>query len=323
MTDTTTETPTTEVVEATTRSVPAAAMTGGELLPESGTLKDLWNLCKSVAGTGFLPQAIRTPEQAFAIALKARELGIPPMMGFGSIHIIQGKTEISAQTMNAMLRKGGVSIEEVEVSREAVELVMRRPMPNGREDTVRSRFTIDDAKMAGLTGKDNWKKHAEEMLYARALSKGARRIGPDLIHGAYTDGEITMAPPSVNGNGGGFAPKAETPPARPAPKPEETRRDAEATVVDEPSPRQVRPPTPKQRKAVHAVSSAIGLDEADVRLMIRGFGSTSDSTGDMSGEDCSRMLDALMAVQKSGDPDTPLWEPINAAIERGKNAHAR
>ena len=310
-TDTTTESSTTEVVE-TSATVPAAAMTGGELLPGSGTLKDLWNLCKSVAGTGFLPQAIRPPEQAFAVALKGRELGIPPMMAFGSIHVIQGKTEMSAMLMLAMLRKGGVSIEEVEVSREVCELVFRRPLPDGRVDSVRSRFTLDDAKAAGLTGKDNWRKHTEEMLYARAVSKAARRIGPDLIHGAYTEGEIVIGSP-VNGVGG-FSPKAEATTPPPAPKPDDARRHAEAKVIDQDA------PSTKQRQAIHAVSAAIGIDDEDVRLMIRGFGSSTGSTGDMTKRDASRLLDAVMAVQSSGDPDTPLWEPINAAIERGRKS---
>ena len=66
------------------------SMTGGELLPDSDALGDLWRVCQRVIGTGFLPDSIRSPEQAFAIALKGRELGIPPMMAFAGLYIIKG-----------------------------------------------------------------------------------------------------------------------------------------------------------------------------------------------------------------------------------------
>jgi len=44
-----------------------------------------------------------------------------------------------------------------------------------------SRFTIADAKRAGLLGGDNWRNYPKNMLYARAMANGIRFIFPDLI----------------------------------------------------------------------------------------------------------------------------------------------
>ena len=52
-------------------------------------------------------------------------------------------------------------------------------------------FTWKDAEGQGLITKDNWKHMPREMLFARALSKGANRIGPDLLLGLYMTDELT------------------------------------------------------------------------------------------------------------------------------------
>ena len=51
-------------------------------------------------------------------------------------------------------------------------------------------FTWKDAIDQGLSTKDNWKRMPKEMLFARCLSKGANRIGPDLLLGLYTVEEM-------------------------------------------------------------------------------------------------------------------------------------
>ncbi|NJO31398.1 MAG: recombinase RecT [Richelia sp. SL_2_1] len=45
--------------------------------------------------------------------------------------------------------------------------------------------------LAGLLGKDNWKKWPSDMMFARALTRGARRYCPDVFGGpAYTKEEL-------------------------------------------------------------------------------------------------------------------------------------
>lgn len=125
------------------------------------------------------------------IMLTARELGIPAMQALnGSINIIQGKVELSARLMNALMRRAGISVAEKESTNEACHLIGRRP--NG--DEMSSRFTLDEAKQAGLVkAGGNWVKHPQDMLFARAISRLARRLAPDIIGGCYVEGEIQDA----------------------------------------------------------------------------------------------------------------------------------
>jgi hypothetical protein len=53
-------------------------------------------------------------------------------------------------------------------------------------------FTIQEAQEAALLGKDNWKKYASDMLFARAISRGAKRYTPGIFGGTavYTPDEL-------------------------------------------------------------------------------------------------------------------------------------
>jgi hypothetical protein len=54
-----------------------------------------------------------------------------------------------------------------------------------------SSFTMEDAKRAGLSGGDNWKKYPRNMLFARAMSNGAKWYCPDVFGGpVYTPDEL-------------------------------------------------------------------------------------------------------------------------------------
>lgn len=57
--------------------------------------------------SGFLPQAIKTPEQGMAVILAGKELGIPPMLAMRKINIIKGSPTISPELMLALVRKSG------------------------------------------------------------------------------------------------------------------------------------------------------------------------------------------------------------------------
>ena len=127
--------------------------------------------------------------QIFMILLAAKELGITPTLALNKgINIIKGNIELSARLMSLMIRRAGHSIEIVETSDKVCVLKGTR---KDNADTCTCKFTIEDAIKAGITGNDVWKKYAEDMLYARALSRLARRLYADVIGGAYIEGEIS------------------------------------------------------------------------------------------------------------------------------------
>lgn len=121
------------------------------------------------------------------IMLAARELGLPPMQSLnGGINIIQGKVELSARMMNALMRKAGIGIEVKESTDEKCTIVGHRGHP------IAVSYTIEDARKAGLIkAGGGWTKNPKDMLFARAISRLARQIAPDIIGGCYVEGEIS------------------------------------------------------------------------------------------------------------------------------------
>lgn len=123
------------------------------------------------------------------IMLSARELGIPVMQALnGGLNIIQGKVEISARMMNALIRKGGHQIGLKECSDNMCTLVGRRADTG---ETQEASFSVADAQKAGLIKEGGgWRKFPKDMCYARALSRLARQLFSDVIGIGYVEGEI-------------------------------------------------------------------------------------------------------------------------------------
>lgn len=126
------------------------------------------------------------------IMLSARELGISPMAALnGGLNIINGKVEISARMMSALIRKAGhqISIKE-STATECVLMGLR-----GDTGEVQSAsFSIQEAQLAGLVkGGGGWVKWPKDMLFARALSRLARQLFSDVIGIGYVEGEISSS----------------------------------------------------------------------------------------------------------------------------------
>lgn len=136
---------------------------------------------------GFLPSWVKTRGQAVAVLLAGRELGIPPMRAFRVLHSIEGKIELAASEMLALLIRGGVRIEWLKSDGTVAHGRFTRPGYPTHEEV----YTLDDARAAGLAGKGNWSKHPKAMLRARCASGAARWWAPDLLGNVYVEGEIS------------------------------------------------------------------------------------------------------------------------------------
>jgi hypothetical protein len=167
------------------------------MLPAANT----WGVMKQQAGelirSGFLPSGIKTPEQAVAIMLKGRELGIPPMQALSHIHVINGKPTMSAELMLSQVLRlhPKTKISYPKRSGETCEIKVQR---DGSEPSVFS-FSIADAQAAGLMSNPTWKKYPRAMLHARAVSEMARSLFPDAISGVSYTPEEMNAPVDENG----------------------------------------------------------------------------------------------------------------------------
>jgi hypothetical protein len=123
------------------------------------------------------------------IMLAARELGVPPMQALnGGLNIINGKVELSARMMSALVRRAGHQIHVKECTDTSCTLVGKRA---DTRETQTSSYTIQDAQKAGLIKSGGgWVKFPKDMLFARALSRLSRQLFSDVIGIGYVEGEI-------------------------------------------------------------------------------------------------------------------------------------
>lgn len=155
----------------------------------SGDLEMMWKLSQRVSNTPFVPTGLRgKPESVLACILYGQELGLGPMQSLNSIHVIEGRTAMSPELMRAMVARHGHRIDVIENSATACEV---KGVRSDTGSTATVRWTMEDAKLAGLVGKNNWKNYPRAMLLARATSELCRIVFPDIIAGlSYTPEEV-------------------------------------------------------------------------------------------------------------------------------------
>lgn len=144
------------------------------------------------AKSGYFKDA-RDQAQAVVKILAGAELGIPAVASMTGIYIVKERITLSANLMGAIIKRSGRYDYRVrELSATAAKLDFFQRVDGKWESIGTSEFTWQDAVGAGLAGGDNWRKHPRNMLFARALSNGAKWHCPDVFAGgpAYTPEEL-------------------------------------------------------------------------------------------------------------------------------------
>jgi hypothetical protein len=125
--------------------------------------------------------------QAMNIMFSAFDLGISPHKALNKgLVIIKGAVTMSANLISDRIRRSGHSIKVVEYSREKCVCIGVRK-DNG--DSFKSEYDWEDAKLAGLTSKDNWRNYPKDMLYSRAVSRLGRVLFADVVGACYSEDE--------------------------------------------------------------------------------------------------------------------------------------
>lgn len=142
-----------------------------------------------LAESSLLPAHLRgKPANVLVVLQGARALDISAFWAFQSMHVVDGKLGLAAELMRAMVIKAGHQFTVIERTAHRAVVEIKR---KDKERPYRAEFTADDAKTAGLTGKDNWKKYFKSMLVARATSIGVRDECPEVLFGmVYTPDEL-------------------------------------------------------------------------------------------------------------------------------------
>lgn len=126
--------------------------------------------------------------KAITKIIAGQEIGLPAFQAMSSIYFINGVRAMNYAVIGAKIQESGryrYNVLELDNKHCIIEWEEKRD-----DDWVkvgRSKFDEDDAKAAGLLGKDNWKKWGEAMFFARALTKGQRMYAPAIFNGPVYD----------------------------------------------------------------------------------------------------------------------------------------
>jgi hypothetical protein len=138
--------------------------------------------------------AYGTPQAVLATVLAGRELGFQAMASLRAFHIIEGKPTLSAGAIHALILKSGKAkyFRCTERSPDRATFVTLR---DGETEATALTFTIEEARQAWSkeTSKfaaSGWGRHPSDMLVARALTKLARLVYPDVLDGLYAAEEF-------------------------------------------------------------------------------------------------------------------------------------
>lgn len=176
------------------------------------TFDDAWRLATAISRT-----RVKGAETADIVFMKVQygaELGMPPMASVVNVYVVDGKPSLGATSVLARIKATGaynvrvkrtprkdggfdLALTNDECVLEFVvrvgtnDLKARNPYSDEWEWVGESRFDQNDAKKAGLIGKDNHSKYPRNMMFHRAITNGARWFCPEVFFGTvYTPEEL-------------------------------------------------------------------------------------------------------------------------------------
>lgn len=159
-----------------------------------GDFDAAYRLAGNLSMSNLLPQALfGKPNDVLVTILYGQELGLAPMQAIQSIYVVNGRPTLSGQLWAALARKAGHKVRVTDETADSCTVEVERSDDLGHPTRVT--YTLTQAKIAGLAGKDVWKSHPAAMLYARAVSTACRRACPEVALGFGDESEVVNVEP--------------------------------------------------------------------------------------------------------------------------------
>lgn len=131
---------------------------------------------------------VKSASQAVVKILRGQELNIGAVTSLEQIYVIKGRTALSAGLIGSLIKDSGrYNYHIVQHTDDICEIIFLE----GNREIGKSEFTTKDAERAGLLQKAMWKQYPRNLLFARALSNGAKWFCPEIFGGTvYTPEEL-------------------------------------------------------------------------------------------------------------------------------------
>ena len=166
------------------------------------TITEAMEFSKMLADSSMVPRAYQGKPQDIMVCVQwGMEIGLAPMQALQNIAVINGKPSVYGDAAMALVQASPVC-EGVEEYMEgegtpnpvAVCIAHRK----GRKP-VTAKFSVEDAKRAGLWGKQGpWQAYPKRMLAMRARGFALRDAFPDVLKGLITAEEAQDYPGEIN-----------------------------------------------------------------------------------------------------------------------------
>jgi len=151
------------------------------------SFQDIMPLCEIFVKSGIFEDT-KDVAQAIVKVLAGREIGLSPLQSMMNLYIVKNRVVPNAQIISALIKKSKTydyKILKLDNEECSIEF-FKRDEKNAENSLGISSFTVKDAARAGVINGTNWKGYPRNMLYARAITNGARWFCPDSTMGAGT-----------------------------------------------------------------------------------------------------------------------------------------
>ena len=143
---------------------------------------------KALSPADLLPPAFRGKPANILLAMEAgQSLGKSAMEIMVNSHVISGKLGFSAEFQRALVLSSG---HKIRVSMEGTTAVAIGVRSDDPDFVYEVRWDLDRARREGMGTSENWKKHPQSMLKARATTELCRDAFADVIRGYRTAEEL-------------------------------------------------------------------------------------------------------------------------------------
>ncbi len=165
------------------------------------TLDEAMRFSEMLAKSSMVPKQYQNkPEDVLVAVQWGKELGLAPLQALQNIACINGKPSVYGDAALALVQASqlceGID-EHIEGEGTTNPVAICIAKRRGRNPVV-SRFSVEDAKRAGLWGKQGpWQSYPKRMLAMRARGFALRDAFPDALKGLITVEEAQDFPPEA------------------------------------------------------------------------------------------------------------------------------
>lgn len=261
---------------------------------EPGSMHEAMEYAKVATASRMFAKVAPTPEAAFMIIATGRELGLTCSQALRSIYFFDGKVTLSADLMVALVKRHS-SCKYFRLVESTDQVATYETHRRDEPSPTRMSFTLEQARTAGVTGKDNWRKYPAAMLRARCSAALVRAVYPDAAMGMYDPDELEPTPRAV----------ASAP--MPVSHDEMTGEVLEAATTPKPV-----PPAPKSDTSFRVEVLRLGFEQATTMAELHAASSAvkqAFANHAISDEDKLRLSPIYVAARKRLEAATKVAPP--------------